>query len=126
MADLVTTTFNYGIPPTDGTRAWQSTPYPEDTDLRGKNWTHQSHEVQVENIRGKEDTVSLDTAGFQYHVHPTKFEGEFTQANKEKIRKEYHPECEELIRELTGASKVVIFTYGTGRCRSRNLSVILY
>ena len=63
MADLVTTTVNYGVPPADGVRAFfMVNPNFTINGDRGKNYTHEAHEVQLENIRGKEDTVSLDTA----------------------------------------------------------------
>ena len=117
MADLVTTSVKYGVQPEDGSRAWQNINANPETGLRDKNWTHQSHEIKVENIRGKEDTVSLDTAGFQFYVRPGRYKGEFT--DEEEIRKEYYPESEELIKELTGASKVVLFDHSM--CRGRNL-----
>ncbi|KAF8622835.1 hypothetical protein AX15_006714, partial [Amanita polypyramis BW_CC] len=70
MADVVTTTVEYGIPPTDGARAFHSV---NENPITGKcdtNYTLQFREIQVENIRGKEDVVSLDTAGFQFAVRP--------------------------------------------------------
>ena len=112
MADLVTTTVNYSVPPADGARAIQWTVKVDPiSGSRQKNYTRQTHEVQVENIRGKEDTVSLDTAGFQFYTSPTKYKGEFL--DDEEVKREYYPESEELIKKLTGASKVVIFDHST-------------
>ncbi|KAF8627558.1 hypothetical protein AX15_004364 [Amanita polypyramis BW_CC] len=109
MADIVTATIEYGIPPADGARAFQSINENPATGKRDTNWTQKLQEVQIENIRGKEDIASLDTAGFQFAVRPAKYKGEFTDS--EEIKREYYPESEELIKELTGASKVVLFNH---------------
>ncbi|KAK2464449.1 hypothetical protein APHAL10511_003597 [Amanita phalloides] len=105
----VLTTINYGFPPVDGTRARQTINADPVTGQRDRNWTLKSHKVQVENIRGREDTVSLDTAGFQFYTSPSKYKGSFL--DDEEIRTEYYPESEELIKQLTGATKVVFFDH---------------
>ena len=111
MSNLVTTTINYGVPPADGARAFRVADADPITGKRERNFTFQAQEVQVENIRGKEDTVSFDAAGFQFYTIPTKYKGEFL--DDEEIKKEYYPEIEELLKKLTGASKVVIFDHST-------------
>jgi hypothetical protein len=108
MGDVVTTTVNYNVLPSDGGRAWQKINENPTTGVRERNWNMKGHEVQVENIRGREDSVSLDTAGFQFYVRPSKFE-DFD--SDEKIKTEYFSESEEIIKELTGASRVVFFDY---------------
>ena len=109
MADLVTTTVNYGVPPADGVRAFFTLNANAVNGEREKNYTDQAQEMQVENIRGKEDTVSLDTAGFQFYTIPAKYKGEFL--DDKEIKGEYYPESEDLVKKLTGASKVVIFDH---------------
>ena len=112
MADHVTSTITYSVPPTDGSPAILTIIHDSTgSERRERNYKRQTQEVQVENIRGKEDTVSLDTAGFQFYKIPTKYKGEFL--DDEEIKREYYPECEELIKKLTGASKVVIFDHST-------------
>ena len=108
MAALVTTIINYGVPPADGVRAIFSI-NANASGERDKNYTHEAHEMQVENVRGKEDTVSLDTAGFQFYNIPAKYKGEFL--DDEEVKGEYYPESAELLKKLTGASKVVIFDH---------------
>ena len=108
MADLVTTTVNYGVPPSDGTRAYLAINASATTGQRDKNYSQQSHEIQVENIRGKEDTVSLDTAGFQFYTIPSKYKGEFSD---DEVNREYYPDTEELLKKVTGASKIVLFDH---------------
>jgi hypothetical protein len=67
-------------------------------------------EVVIENLRGKEDSVSLDSAGFQLYHHPSRHK-DFT--SDAEIKREFYPECVELIKQLTGASKVVLFDHST-------------
>lgn len=111
MADLVATTINYGVPPADGARAIRTVNVNPISGKHEKNYRRQSHEVQVENIRGREDTVSLDMAGFQFYTIPTKYKGEFL--HDEEIKREYFPESQEILKKLTGARKIVIFQHGT-------------
>ncbi|KAK2464417.1 hypothetical protein APHAL10511_003565 [Amanita phalloides] len=112
--DFVSTTVNYGVSPVDAsTRAYQALNADPITGQRDRNWTLQSHEIQVENLRGREDTVSLDTAGFRFYTSPSKYKGSFL--DDEEIRREYYPESEELIKQLTGATKVVFFDHTVRR-----------
>jgi len=60
--------------------------------------------VEIEDLRGKEDSVTLDTAGFQFAKKVAKHQSFSTD---DVIIKEYYPESIELIKELMGASKVV-------------------
>ncbi|KAF8908196.1 hypothetical protein CPB84DRAFT_1834692 [Gymnopilus junonius] len=62
----------------------------------------------------KEDSVSLDTTGFQYYKHPA---NHTTFANDEEIIREYYPESIELIKKLTGASRVELFDHTVRRRR---------
>ncbi|THU97678.1 hypothetical protein K435DRAFT_777869 [Dendrothele bispora CBS 962.96] len=108
----VSATLLYFTPPKDGSRPyWHIN---EDPSRPKQNWEHAKHVMEIENIRGKEDTVSLDTSGFQFHRQPAKhtsFESD------EEIEKEYYPESIELIKKLTGASKVVLFDHTIRRRR---------
>ncbi|THU85478.1 hypothetical protein K435DRAFT_783308 [Dendrothele bispora CBS 962.96] len=63
----------------------------EDPSRPKQNWEHVKHVLEIENICGKEDTVSLDTSG--------------------EIEREHYLESIELIKKLTGASKVVLFDH---------------
>lgn len=105
---LVPATIYYGIRPTHGVRAYQNVNTNPKTGLRDRNWTLEGKEVLVENVRGKEDIVTLDTAGFQFYDRPARHK---SFANDEEIRREYYPESEQLLKELTGASRVIIFDH---------------
>ncbi|KAI6125925.1 hypothetical protein EV401DRAFT_1036272 [Pisolithus croceorrhizus] len=105
---------NYSIPPADGSQAFTQT-YPDPvTGEWRRNWREDPHFVEIEDIRGKEDNYGLDTAGFQYFRHPAKHT-KFT--DDEEIKEEYYPESIELIKKLTGASRVVIFDHTLRRRR---------
>ncbi|KAF7973599.1 hypothetical protein HWV62_14758 [Athelia sp. TMB] len=104
----------YFGPPPDGARAYIHVNADTTTGKRAKNSTEEKHEAEIENLRGKENSVSLDTAGFQYFKRAaahTKF------TNTEEIEKEYYPESINLIKELTGASRVVLFDHTIRRRR---------
>ena len=108
MADIVKASLTYSVPPVDGSKAYININTDSVTGVRGKNFTEQSYEVQIENIRGKEDTVSLDTTGFQF-VHAPAQHKKFD--NDEEVEREYYPESIELIKKITGASRVVLFDH---------------
>ncbi|KAL4071857.1 hypothetical protein J3A83DRAFT_2923928 [Scleroderma citrinum] len=99
----------YTLPPPDGSKAH--------IDLRvdpSQNWLDDFHTVQIKDVRGREDHYTLDTAGCQYYRHPAKYT---TFLNDEEIKDEYYPESMELIKRLTGATRVIIYTYVIRRGR---------
>ncbi|KZP14684.1 hypothetical protein FIBSPDRAFT_868066, partial [Athelia psychrophila] len=113
---MSTTTANlsYFGPPTNGERAFFTINADSATGQLIKNSTEDVHQAEIENVRGKEDSVSLDTTGFQFFKRATKHT-KFT--NTEDIEKEYYPESIELIKEVTGASRVVLFDHTIRRRR---------
>ncbi|KAF9523595.1 hypothetical protein CPB83DRAFT_862589 [Crepidotus variabilis] len=92
----------------EGERAFQNTFIDPTTGERKTNITREAKDVIIENVRGKEHTVSLDTTGFQFFKAPSKHK---SFANDEEIKREYYPESIELIKKLTGASRVVLFDH---------------
>lgn len=80
------------------------------TGVRERSYTQEEKEVEVENLRGKEDSVTLDTAGFQFYQIPSKHT---SFATDDLIKEEYYPESIELIKKLTGATRVEIFDHST-------------
>lgn len=104
----VTTTITYSLPPPDGSRAYQTTVIDPKTGTWERNTLREDHEVQIENVRGKEHLYTLDNAGFQYFNRPTKVTN---LADDKVVQEEYYPESIELIKELTGASRVVLFDH---------------
>lgn len=98
------------IKPENGVRAFQTINANPETGERERNFNREEKEVVIENLRGKEDSATLDTAGFQLFTRPSKHKA---FVDDDEIQREYYPESEELIKELTGASKVVLFDHST-------------
>ena len=96
------------VEPKDGVGAYQYVNADPVTGERQRNFEREEKSVIIENIRGKENSVSLDTAGFQYYCYPSKHT---SFANDEEIRQEYYPESAELIKKVTGASRVELFDH---------------
>ena len=77
----------YFSPPADGAKPyiWINA----DPSRPQRNWDTVAHAVQSENLRGKEDSVSLDATGFQYFRNAaahTAFDDDAA------IEREYYPE----------------------------------
>ncbi|KAG5653927.1 hypothetical protein H0H81_009284 [Sphagnurus paluster] len=105
---------SFFVPPRNGERAYQTINVDPKTGERATNFEREEREVVIENLRGKEDTATLDTAGFQLVHRPAKHTA-FTE--DEAVKREYYPESVELIKELTGASRVVLFDHTIRRRR---------
>jgi len=110
----VTVPLNYFVPPPEGIRPWVDINFTFDPSKHslskpneGRNWVLEPRQRSISNLRGKEDTVSLDKEGFQYVKHVSK-EKDFT--DDEKIQ-EYYEESVELIKNVTGASRAVVFDH---------------
>ena len=102
----------YALEPKGGVRAYQRVDIDPSTGERARNFEVEAKSVAIENLRGKEDSVSLDTAGFQFYKHTSKHT---TFDNDEEIYREYYPESIELIKKLTGASRVELFDHSKQR-----------
>ncbi|KAI0803907.1 hypothetical protein GGR55DRAFT_699832 [Xylaria sp. FL0064] len=66
------------------------------------------HNVKITNIAGREAEFTLDKQGFQIHRHVAQ-EKDFT--DDEHIKAVYYPETEQLLKDVTGASKIFIFDH---------------
>ncbi|RDB29782.1 Uncharacterized protein in dcmA 3'region [Hypsizygus marmoreus] len=105
---------NFFIAPPAGVRAYLNINADPKTGIQDTNGSYAEHEVVIENLRGKEDSATLDTAGFQLYHRPSKHTA-FT--DDAEIEREYYPESIETIKELTGASRVVLFDHTIRRRR---------
>jgi hypothetical protein len=102
-----TATLLYSSLPPDGSKPYASVNV-SPTGERDRNFTDESHTVEIENVRGKEAEYTLDGSGFQFFESPAKHK---TFRTDEEVKGEYYPESEELIKRLTGASRVVLFDH---------------
>ncbi|CAG8219884.1 unnamed protein product [Penicillium olsonii] len=64
--------------------------------------------VTVHDISGHELDYALDTHGFQLYYHESQ-EKDFL--DDEKIKREYYPETEQLLKDATGATRIHIFDH---------------
>ncbi|KAF5376060.1 hypothetical protein D9615_007694 [Tricholomella constricta] len=110
----VVTKLTFFVPPPDGVRAYQHINANPKTGDRERNFNREEKDVVIENLRGKEDAATLDTAGFQLVRSPAKHTA-FT--DDAEIEREYYPESAELIKQVTGASRVVFFDHTIRRRR---------
>lgn len=108
MANSVKTPLVYFVAPADGSKPYQYINADTSTGQRVRNFTQEPQEIDIENVRGKEDSLTLDTAGFQYFKAPAKHTSFTSDA---EIEAEYYPESIELLKKLTGASRVVLFDH---------------
>jgi len=105
---LTTGSLNYFLPPADGSRPYNDVNADSVTGAPRCNWVEDPHVVGVENVRGSEDQYKLDNAGFQFGREASKHT---TFLDDKEIKAEYYPECIDLIKRFTGASRVVIFDH---------------
>ncbi|KAF6825648.1 hypothetical protein CPLU01_10147 [Colletotrichum plurivorum] len=101
----VVTSINYYDDPGDGTP-------PTPVIVGGLKVTNEKkmtpRTMTVTDVAGREGDFTLDSHGFQYLRHAS-VETDFT--DEEQIKARYYPEAEQLYKEITGASRVVIFNH---------------
>ncbi|OKL60846.1 hypothetical protein UA08_03202 [Talaromyces atroroseus] len=68
--------------------------------------------VVIHDVSGEEDKYTLDTHGFQFVKHESK-EKDFLDV--EKIKAEYYPETEQLVKDVTGATRTFVFNHAIRR-----------
>lgn len=106
--DTVPAPLFYFSPPADGSEPYNRVNTDPTSTAPLSNWTPVKHIIQIENVRGKEDSLLLDEAGFQFIKHRS---NHTSFIDDEEIKAEYYPESAELIKQLTGASRVVLFDH---------------
>ena len=72
------------------------------------NLASKPYPAVIHDVRGKEETVGLDKTGFQFVKH-TSVEKEFL--DEERVKDVYYKEVEELLKNVTGAKRVLIFDH---------------
>jgi hypothetical protein len=73
-----------------------------------RNTRAETHRVKILDARAVADHLSLDREGFVLLRHPTAATNLY---DEDELARVYYPECERLIREATGASRVVAFDH---------------
>ena len=105
----VPTTLNYWDDPRDG-----SIPTPI---FIGKGRVtnerpHRAHDFTITDLSGEEENYTLDSHGFQYIRHES---GDKDFTDEQAIQSAYYQECEQLIKDVTGATRVHIFNHKVRR-----------
>ncbi|KAI0689959.1 hypothetical protein BC835DRAFT_1366661 [Cytidiella melzeri] len=113
-ANTVPATLVYFQMPPDGSKPYININADPKTGQRDQNGIEETHDVLIENARGKEGEYTLDTSGFQWFRRPQKYT---SFANDEEIVREYYPESIALVKELTGASRIQPFDHTIRRRR---------
>lgn len=118
--NTVTSTLYYFQPPLDDSKPWVEVDIDPKTGNRPSNFSQEERQFDIENVRGRENEYDLDTAGFRFHEHTSSFKN---FENEEAIKKDYYKESVDLIKEVTGANRVVIFDHTIRRNRPGVLDV---
>ncbi|KAF1808360.1 hypothetical protein P152DRAFT_517613 [Eremomyces bilateralis CBS 781.70] len=69
---------------------------------------HTTENFVIHDVAGEEEKYTIDSHGFQFLKHESK-EKDFL--DDEKIKAEYYPEVEQLLKDATGATRVFIFDH---------------
>jgi hypothetical protein len=97
-----------------------------------RNLELEPHRVAIRNARPIAPQLSLDREGFLLRRHATEVADFY---DDDEVRRIYYPEVEQLLRETTGAAKVVIFDHtrrnsntrlGEGDIRAREAAATVH
>ncbi len=72
------------------------------------NGTYQAHKLPIYNARSISHNISLDREGVAFTQHNSSVRDFY---DEDEIRRVYYPEAEQLLLDVTGATKVVIFDH---------------
>jgi hypothetical protein len=103
--DSITAPLNFLVPMTEKPVAYNYEPPPGTPVRTGRNVEHQ---VAIRNARPLIDRLSLDREGFVLLRHQTTVTNFY---DEEQIKRIYYPECERVMKEATGAARVVAFDH---------------
>ncbi|KAF7194132.1 Hydroxylase/desaturase asaB [Pseudocercospora fuligena] len=100
---VVTTNLNYYLDPSKGGHTEY---YTGVSDYYRRKFD--PHEVQVEDARPRKEEFKLDVQGFQHAAHSSV---EKTFDDFDRIREVAYPDVEAMVKDITGATKVHIFSH---------------
>ncbi|BAT54681.1 hypothetical protein NOS3756_36530 [Nostoc sp. NIES-3756] len=76
--------------------------------IRRTNGTYETHKLPIYNARSISENITLDKEGFAFSEHNTNVRNFY---DEDEILQVYYPEAEQLLKQLTGATRVVIFDH---------------
>ena len=103
--EAITASVNYIV--SNGEKVFTQTAGPGGLDVRSGG-TPDPRSVTVHNARLHDGEFALDREGFRFVRHDTKMRDFF---DEDEIRRVYYKECEELIKQVSGANRVVVFDH---------------
>ena len=103
--DRVTATMSYLVPTGKKPVSYQYDPPPG---VPVRSGTYEDRTVQIRNARPFASEISLDREGFVIVPHVTKARD---LSDNEEVKAVYYPEVEQLVKQATGASRVLIFDH---------------
>jgi len=104
-AQGVVAPLNFTMPMADKPYSYNYEPPPG---VPPRNTKEETHEVKILDARQVNDRLSLEREGFVLKRHPTAAADLYDEG---EIARVYYPECEELIKEATGAIRAVAFDH---------------
>lgn len=108
LPDSITVDFIYSIWPTDGRQPWLEVELNPELGVPNSNVERRPVQHSITNIRGKEAEYGLDDAGFKFIKRETSC---VNFQDDDEVRRVYYPESIELIKEHTGARRVILFDH---------------
>lgn len=73
-----------------------------------RSGTYEEHEITIHNGRLIADRLDLDRQGFVLRRYPTAVKDFY---DEDEVRRVYYPEMERLVKQATGAAKVLVFDH---------------
>ncbi len=82
------------------------------------NRTYAAHRLPIRNARAIAQDLSLDREGFALAVHQSAVRDFYDEA---EVRRVYYPEAEQLLKDVTGASRIVVFDHNVRNAQRAKL-----
>jgi hypothetical protein len=104
-ARSITVPINFTMPQAEKPYSYNYEPPPG---VPVRNTREETHTVQVHDGRAVNDRLSLEREGFKLIRRPTAAKDLY---DNDEIARVYYPECEELVKSFTGATRAVAFDH---------------
>lgn len=96
-------------PPSDGSKPWNYVEQPPEGSPQ-RNFGAAEHEVEIQDIRGRENEFDMNVNGFRVIQNVASEEHDFT--DEDRVKNVYYPEVEKvLLDNVPGAKRVFIFDH---------------
>ncbi|KAL9607189.1 MAG: hypothetical protein Q9167_007871 [Letrouitia subvulpina] len=107
---LVTASLHFYKPPSDGAKPFNYVEKPPEG-VPQRNFSNVEHDVQINDIRGRESDFTLDRHAFSALQNVPSATTRATFDSDSDVKRIYYPEVEQLLLEQTGAKRVLLFDH---------------